>query len=135
MIVGIIGAAVVGLFAQSAAPTGWQAVAYSTSTGQDGYAFNRAAKADAEAKALEACQASDCQLLAAADACLTVVRNVAAGGRDSSLVGLSDISVIRSPYEAQTADLTSEQACDASAGCEVVRDVCLEVVRPTDPRS
>jgi hypothetical protein len=112
-----------------AEPRGWQAVAYSSSTGQDGYAFNQATKASAELNALEACDATDCRLIDVASACLTLVRSPS-----RALIGTSDVAIVSRPYDAQSrVSIPSSRLC-GEEDCEVVRDVCLEVIRPEEPR-
>ena len=101
---------------------GWQAIAYSASTGQDGYAFHFDTKAAAERAALKACRegqgASDCAIADAEQGCLVLTARPAGG------VAVKDVGSGHSP----AANATSITDANGVAS-PILRNVCAEQVR------
>lgn len=105
------------------AQTKWQAVAYSATTGQDGYAFDFDTQANAEAAALDACRQnagpSDCTVVDAAPACL-------------ALTATSDGAV--AAKQVSPDDKRTEVVDEKGRAQPVLRNVCQEKGRKAKNR-
>lgn len=96
----------------------WQAVAYSPSTGQDGYALDHPSKAEAEAKALSACAENgvrDCAVAGSDTRCLVLT-----AGADR----VARVIVASTQQEAEEAVSSA-----AAGGTTTVRMACAEPER------